>query len=96
MNDRIQRLVNWVSNPAPVAALKEIVPALTQDDLLLCIANISGPAGRIAWAELGRRRGFADFEIRFTELEGQLNLAFEAPAKAIHSEPMFDVKMSHR
>jgi len=91
MNPKIQRLVNWCHNPEPVGALTEIVADLTVEDLAFTAMNFTGPPGRIAWAELGNRRGFADFEVKTVELKGQLSsVQYVAKAKAIHIEPLLD------
>lgn len=88
LNPRIQDLNDWVINPDPPSDLVHILESLTSDDLVVVMTNFSGPAGRIAWSEFGRRRGFADFAVRMAESQGQLRLSFEAPAKPIHTSPI--------
>jgi hypothetical protein len=65
---RLFRFFSWVARPRGVSNLKMILRRLTDDDLVgLMERHADSPAAaKIAWAEFGRRHGFAniDFEMR--------------------------------
>jgi len=68
---RLYRFYLWVSKPRGVSNLNTILHHLTDHELLHLIQKHHGePAGKIAWAEYGRRHKYAD--IRFTMREMNL------------------------
>ncbi len=90
MNEQIKKLYSWVQSPHPPHAITEILTGLTDFDLISLMIGSDGPAGRIAWAEYGRRRKFADMQLHATEMDGVLELEFSGSAKAIHAGPILD------
>lgn len=94
ISDQFKALLNWTQSPDP-DTLKDILAALTDGDLYLLMTTLRGPqtaaAGRIAWAEFGRRAGFVDFEVRAVVLDGRVHVTFEGEAKPIHNMPILKV-----
>ena len=88
------RLMLWTHDPRPVRDIQKILEDCTDGDLLAALETFSKntAAGRIAWAEYGRRKGYIDFELKITEGEGQLHLDFEGAAKPLHETPIVDLK----
>jgi hypothetical protein len=84
-------LLNWTLAPDPLT-FKAVLAELSNLELELCMSSFTGPstvaAGRIAWAEYGRRRGFIDFEVRAVSLNGKVSVTFEGEGKPIHSLPL--------
>lgn len=60
-----QDLYMWVQQPGTVYSLQEILVKLKNYELQEIIRDTRGPEAKIAWAELGRRLGFADITFRF-------------------------------
>ncbi len=90
---KLQRLVAWTISPQPPHAIQEILLDLDDDDLVVIMKKFNGPAAHIAWAEYGRRREFAEFEVRAVQLDdNRTALKFMASAKPIHTTPILDVK----
>ena len=86
------RLVTWTHSPV-AKDLIDIVASLTDDDLYTAMTNMRGTAaGRIAWAEWGRRGGYIDLKLQVTELKGKLVVAYEGDAKPITEVPILDQK----
>jgi hypothetical protein len=88
----LRNLITWTHSPEP-ERLKEVLAAMTDGDLMLAMTHLKAdPAGRIAWAEYGRRVGYIDFEIRTVVVEGRIHVTFEGEAKPIHHGTGFEVK----
>lgn len=89
-NERITRalaaLTQWTEAPTTVEALEKLLSEFSQAELMgIAGASTSVTVGRIAWAELGRRRGYFDFVFKLSES----TLDISAPAPAIHEGPVF-------
>lgn len=92
ISDALQNLVTWTQSPEP-ERLKGLLAELTDGDLMMGLTHFkTEPAGRIAWAEYGRRMGYIDFEIHTVVVDGRLHLTFEGEAKPIHHGAGFEVK----
>lgn len=84
-------LTRWVISPHPPEGIYSILEAISDEDLMMCFAHLTGATARIAWAEYGRRKGHVDFEVRVAVMNGQLQLSFEGEAKPIHDGPALSV-----
>lgn len=78
--DRIARLLTWTRNPDPIEAIDRILSDLSETDLLHIMTFEKTHASRLAWIELGRRRGFGDFKLVVSQVEDVVELTFEAEA----------------
>jgi len=88
----INNLVKWTHNPDPPELIHEILAAMKESDLIVAMTMLQGAAGRIAWAEYGRRKGFFDFEIKTVQVEDSVKLSFEADARPIHHAPIIKMR----
>ncbi len=82
----LQQLVYWCEDPTP-HLLPAILVKCSEADLVEGM-KFSGSPGRLCWAEYGRRRGFADFEIRAAVIDGTPVVDITAPGPAAHSSPI--------
>ncbi len=87
-NKGVGKLMLWTISPYPHDAVHELLAELSDEDLISGFTIFGGSLARICWAEFGRRRGYADFEVKTTVLDGRVDLTFEAEAKAIHEGPI--------
>lgn len=83
-SEAIFRLVRWTLVPDPPGEILTILKDMTEQELWSAAHHLQGPAGRIAWAEYGRRKRFVDFDLRVTELDGDVRVLFEGEALPIH------------
>lgn len=91
--EAVSKLMAWCGFPHPHDGLHKILKGLTERDLVhVFITNPKEPAGRIAWAEYGRRQGFVDFELSVTSTEGKVAVLFDGEALPIHSSPALGLK----
>ena len=79
------KLIVWTNSPTTVEDLKRILAEVSTEDLFAVVKYSTLPtaAVRIAWAEVARRRGLFDFDIRATELGSELRLDLVAEARGI-------------
>lgn len=82
----LQQLMSWCSRP-DAKYLASILQKCSDADLIEG-CNFDGPPGRLCWMELGRRRGFADFEIKASIVDGRLVVDATAPAPVVHHSPI--------
>lgn len=97
----IARLYTWVMNPTPEASdLQKILMDLRLAELLHIIVEDVQPAdvittssgettrtlaARIAWAELGRRLGYADLQTYMTVTDTEVSVELVGEAGAHHT-----------
>lgn len=88
----LSNLITWTHTPDP-EKFEGLLSVLTDSDLLFGLTHLkTEPAGRICWAEYGRRLGFVSFEIRTVVMDGKLNVTFEGEAEPVHHGAGFQVK----
>jgi len=88
----VQALVTWTHSPDP-KTFSRILTALTPNDLQFGLMHLrSEPAGRVCWAEYGRRFKFFDFQIKVSEMDGTFTVKFEAASEPIHHGVSYVVK----
>lgn len=88
------KLVAWTFYPHPEDAIHGILAGIEDQDLVaLMQVSKKSAAGRIAWAEYGRRQGFIDFSVRTVRSEDQLTLEFEGYGMPIHESPLFELNI---
>lgn len=88
ISTQLTNLVSWTHAPEP-DTLQDILSALSQGDLMMAMAFLKrSPAGRLAWAEYGRRAGFVDFSVRSAIMNGKVGVTFEGEALPIHHGPI--------
>lgn len=90
---RIAKLVTWTESPT-LEGLPEIVAGLSDADLFLAMGSDfrDTAAGRIAWAEWGRRAGYCDLKLCVSQMEGKLRVTYEGEAKPITEIPYLEIK----
>jgi hypothetical protein len=88
----INNLVKWTYNPDPPEQIYNILASMQDADLIVAMTSLDEAAGRVAWAEYGRRKGFFDFEIRVVQVEDSVKLSFEADTKPIHHTPIIKLR----
>lgn len=90
---RIAKLIAWTESPT-LDSLPNIIASLTDNDLFLAMGAgfRSTAAGRIAWAEWGRRAGYVDLKLKVTQMEGKLVVNYEGEAKPITEVPYLEMK----
>jgi len=82
------RLVSWTHAPEP-EELQGILDALTAGDLMMGMTHLKHtPAGRLAWAEYGRRAGFIRFSIKTSVLDGKVRVDIGGDGLPIHYGPI--------
>lgn len=92
ISEALRNLVTWTQVPDP-DTLAKLLAAMTDGDLMVAMTHMKNdPAGRIAWAEYGRRHGYVDFQISAVVSEGRLTVRFEGDAKPVHHGAIFEVK----
>lgn len=84
-------LIRWCILPTRPAELFKILEDIREDELVLAATHIGGAAGRIAWAEYAKRKGYFNFAIEVTSSIGKLNVGFQANAKPVHDLPQYKV-----
>jgi len=90
----ISNLLTWTRSPN-LETLPDVLADLSSGDLIMSMAIFKNdPAGRLAWAEWGRRAGYFDFQIKPVIAEGRLTIRFESKAEPIHHGAAFEVKKS--
>jgi hypothetical protein len=62
------RFFSWMAKPRGVSNLKLILRRFTDNELLHLMQGDNIDAAKIAWAELGRRRGFANINFCLREV----------------------------
>lgn len=78
-------LITWCASPAPeISTIEGILNDLSDDDLAHLMHFEGGQAGRIAWLEYGRRKGFADFEVGLTVTDKEIALVYESEGPGLH------------
>jgi hypothetical protein len=94
--EEISRLVTWTINPDPPEAIYSILEELDDQDLNLLMFHFGGKPGLIAWAEFGKRKGYADFQVHAQYLKGSkkqiVEMVFEAEAKPIHENVILGLR----
>lgn len=83
------QLVRWVNYPSNPLELFEILKAIRDDELVVAADKIGGNTGRIAWAEIARRRGYFEFDVAVSQGVNGLELSFSATAPPIHDLPQY-------
>jgi hypothetical protein len=77
----LRALLTWTLNVTTIEDLKKILDEIDTPDLMaISLSTSSQSVGRIAWAEVARRRGYFALEFNLTEAE----LKITGPAPAIH------------
>lgn len=86
-------LISWTHSPEP-GRLSRLLQNMTTDDLIFTMTTlVADPAGRLAWAEYGRRSGFVDFEFKeVVRGPGDLLVTMSGPAPTVHHGAIFEVK----
>lgn len=84
-------LISWCASPTPeIATIEGILNDLSDDDLAhLMHFEQGGQAGRIAWLEYGRRRGFVDFEVGLTVTDKEIALVYEGEGPGLHGLALY-------
>lgn len=82
------RLTTWCESPTTTEELEGLLKEARTEDLLAFTAaeEASPQVGTLAWAELGRRKGYFDFEYLTTNTSGQLKLELRGTARSV-SQP---------
>lgn len=87
----IAKLMVWVNDPSTdTSVLENILKDLSHSDLiwLMLLGSNGHPhsamAGKIAWAEFGRRHGFADLKVYMTSTNTEVTVEFVGETGAIH------------
>lgn len=94
---RIAALHAWTASPVDGAeGLQRVLQVMSSDELVYTtvIFQAGEPAGRIAWAEYARRRGYFDFKLHVTQASpSQLKLVLEAESEPVHTSPSLGIKV---
>lgn len=87
-NTLFSRLVQWCANPTTTEELDAILKEASLRNLFdfVLIESASPEVGTLAWAEIGRRKGYFDFEYLTTNTSGQLKLELRGTARSV-SQP---------
>lgn len=88
-NSGLLHLIRWCALPVKQHELFPILRGMTDAELLLAATKIKGAAGRVAWAEYGRRLKYFDFDISVTTGSGKIEVKFEAKGPPAHTLPQF-------
>jgi hypothetical protein len=81
----MSKLITWCHNPdGKPETLEALLEALEEQDLRT-LMDLEGPVGRVAWAELGRRRGYANFEYFVRETEHEVTVEIVSEALPAHT-----------
>jgi hypothetical protein len=95
--ERINALYKWTLSPTDgVDGLKAVLAQMPDEDLIYTTAiyRSGESAGRIAWVEYARRKGYFEFEIRLVQVSPKsMKLLFEAEGGAVHSQPVLEMKV---
>lgn len=77
----LSALLTWTTRPTTIEDLKKVLDKIDTPDLMaISLSTTSVAVGRIAWAEVARRRGYFALEFNLTEAE----LKIEGAAPAVH------------
>ena len=85
LSQRMSALITWCHDPdGNPKTLEGLLEALEEQELRTLMDH-EGPVGRVAWAEFGRRRGYADFEYFVRETEHVVELEVVSKALPAHT-----------
>jgi len=76
----IADLNTWVHAPTTLKDLNDILDRLELWDLISVTLYEDKNIARIAWAELGQRRGLMDMHLNAVEVKGVLHLQYRGDA----------------
>ena len=81
-------VLKWIHNPTTTSELERRLCRVPDAHILefLAVEEVSRSLGTLLWAELGRRRGYFDFEYIVTRTAESLKLELKGTAAAV-SEP---------
>lgn len=88
--EKMGRLSTWTGSPTTVADLREILDQFSEVELAIA-AQVYSPgssAGRLAWTEFARRKGYLNFEFKMSYLKDKALLDITAGAKPVHDQPI--------
>jgi hypothetical protein len=88
--EKMSKLSTWTGNPSTVEDLKDILNQFSEVELAIA-AQVYSPgssAGRLAWTEFARRKGYLDFEFKMSYLKDKALLDVTAGAKPVHDQPI--------
>lgn len=91
---KISLLHQWTLSPDPTDLYLTLLANMSDNDLVLAtlVMEKGTPAGRLAWVEYARRRGYFEFQVRVVKMSGSIALIFDANAEPIHSTPIIRAK----
>lgn len=86
----MSKLISWCENPSPDPDyIGQILAGLTEADLVQLMMSDHEHPARIAWAEVGRRRKYADIEVSLVVTDDEVSLSYAGRALALH-RPAFE------
>lgn len=88
--EKMSKLSTWTGNPTTVEDLKDILNQFSDVELAIAaqVYSPGSPAGRLAWVEFARRKGYLDFEFKMSYLKDRASLNVIAAAKPVHHQPI--------
>jgi hypothetical protein len=75
----VANFYKWINTPTNVPAFFDALAALSLLELIHVTLQEDKTAARVAWVELARRRGFLDFTLKLTRVDGEFELDCSAP-----------------
>ncbi|RLA42162.1 MAG: hypothetical protein DRQ64_00270 [Gammaproteobacteria bacterium] len=85
----IADLHTWVNSPTTLRALDAILDQLNYNELFFCTLLEDKDVARIAWAEVGVRRGILNLHRKAVEIDGTLQLSYEGKAFPMAKRPRY-------
>lgn len=84
----LAEVLKWIHNPTTTEELESLLRQVPEARILafLAVEEANRSLGTLLWAELGRRRGYFDFEYIVTRTAESLKLELKGTAAAV-SEP---------
>ncbi len=89
----LAEVLKWIHNPTTTEELESLLRQIPEARILafLAIEETNRSLGTLLWAELGRRRGYFEFEFLTTSTAGSLKLELKGTAAAV-SEPTLRIR----
>ena len=83
-----QTLITWVQAPTTIEEYTSAADAMSEEELMLLVGFEDTTVARLAWLELGQRRGLVSFDVALTPYAGDMVLDVTLDPLRIASTPV--------